>query len=64
MIAQAAGLKQWPKYFNALRSSCEQDWKEDGHAEPTYCRWIGHGPKVSQDHYVSPLDTEFAQATG
>jgi hypothetical protein len=59
-IARAAGLAVWKKFFIALRSSCEQDWKMAGVAEPTYCVWIGHGPEVSRNHYVSPTESEFA----
>ena len=62
-IARKAGLTVWPKFYNALRASCEQDWKTSGVAEPTYCTWIGHGAGVSRDHYVSPTDGEFAEVT-
>ena len=58
-IARRAGLTVWRKFYNSLRSSCEQDWKTAGVAEPTYCTWIGHGGDVSRKHYVSPTDTEF-----
>ncbi len=70
-IAKDAKLKPWPKMFQSMRSSCENDWKngkhtEDGEkvAEPTYCRWIGHSSKVSRAAYVSPQDSEFEQITG
>ena len=61
---KAAGLKPWSKPYQALRSSCENDWKEKGVAEPTYCCWIGHGAKVSRDHYVSPTENEFVSVSG
>ncbi len=58
-IARRSGLAVWPKFYNSLRSSCEQDWKTAGVAEPTYCTWIGHGGEVSRKHYVSPTEAEF-----
>ena len=62
-IALAAGMEPWPKFYNAMRSSCEQDWKLAGFAEPTYCTWIGHGADVSREHYVSPTAAEFDAVT-
>ena len=56
---EAAGLEPWPKPFQALRSSCENDWKQKQVAEATYCVWIGHSPTVSRKHYVSPSEAEF-----
>ena len=50
-------------FFQSMRSSCENDWKEQGFAEATYCAWIGHDPKVSRKHYVSPTEAEYAQVT-
>ncbi len=46
-----------------MRSSCENDWKEQGFAEATYCAWIGHDPKVSRKHYVAPTEAEYARVT-
>ena len=59
-IVRAAGLTPWPKLYQAMRSSCENDWKEAGVAEPTYCTWLGHSPTVSRKHYVAPTESEFA----
>jgi site-specific recombinase XerC len=55
-----AGLTRWPKIYQAMRSSCENDWKQAAVAEPTYCTWLGHSSQVSRKHYVSPTDAEFA----
>ncbi len=52
-IAEAAGLKPWPKLYQSLRSSCENDWKLRGIAEPTYSAWLGHSPKVSRERLSS-----------
>lgn len=59
-IVQGAGLKPWPKLYQAMRSSCENEWKQAGVAEATYCAWLGHSPTVSRKHYVSPTEAEFA----
>lgn len=58
-IVQAVGIKPWPKLYQAMRSSCENEWKQAGVAEPTYCAWLGHSPTVSRRHYVAPTEAEF-----
>jgi integrase len=60
---KAAGVEKWPKFFQALRSSLENDWKADGIAEPTYTTWLGHTASVSREHYVAPTDADFARVT-
>ncbi len=60
---KAAGLTPWPKHFQAMRSSCENDWKTSGIAEPTYTAWAGHSAIVSRKNYVAPLDTEYEVIT-
>ncbi|MCH8151337.1 MAG: hypothetical protein IH830_03075 [Planctomycetes bacterium] len=62
-LVRAAGLTPWPKLFQAMRSSCENDLKVAGIAEPTYASWMGHSPTVSRQHYVAPLESEFAAVT-
>lgn len=62
-IVRVAGLEPWPKLYQAMRSSCENDWKSAGYAEPTYCAWAGHSPTVSRKHYVAPTDAEFDAVT-
>jgi hypothetical protein len=62
-IARAAGLTPWPKFYQAMRSSCENEWKAEGVAEATYAAWLGHDPSVSRKHYVSPTEEEFARIT-
>ncbi len=63
-MAEAAKVRPWPKFFQAMRSSCENDWKVKKVAEPTYAAWLGHSVEVSRQHYVSPTDEEFAVVTG
>lgn len=58
--ARDAGMKPWPKLYQAMRSSAENDHKIRGVAESTYCEWQGHTPSVSRKHYVAATDQEFA----
>lgn len=58
--ARDAGMKPWPKLYQAMRSSCENDHKMRGIAEATYSCWQGHSPTVSRKHYTAPTDQEFA----
>ena len=62
-IVERAELKKWPKLFQTLRSSRENQWKSEGIAEATYSAWLGHSIQVSRKHYVQPLDGEFDQVT-
>lgn len=63
-IIRRGGLRPWPRVFQSMRSSCENDWKLAGVNEPTYCCWLGHSPTVSRRHYVSPTEAEFAAVSG
>ena len=60
IIVRNAELDPLPRLFQSLRSSCENDLKQQGIAEVTYARWLGHSPEVSRMHYTSPTDQEFA----
>jgi integrase len=57
---ERAGLQRWPKLFQSLRSSCENDWKVAGVPEATYAAWLGHSIEVSRSNYTAPTDDEFA----
>ena len=61
---QDAGMIPWPKAYNALRSSCEQDFKTTGVPEATYTKWVGHSVEVSRGHYTDPTPAEFEMITG
>jgi len=62
-IIKAAGLSLWPKIFQAMRSSAENDLKRQGIAEATYAVWMGHSPKVSRESYTAPMEEEFLSIT-
>jgi len=53
------GAIPWADFFQAMRRSRENDWKQRGVAEPTYAKWLGHSETVSRKHYVSPTESEF-----
>ena len=61
-FTRAAGLEPWPKFYQSMRVSRENDWKLAGFAEATYAKWLGHSVTVSRQHYVSPTESEFAAA--
>ena len=63
VYCKAAGVEKWPYFFQAMRTSCENDWKAAGIPEPTYTAWAGHSATVSRRHYVSPTEEEFARVT-
>ena len=63
-FTRAAGLEPWPKFYQSMRVSRENDWKLAGFAEATYAKWLGHSETVSRQHYVSPTDAEFSAAVG
>ena len=63
-LIRLAGLVPWKRTFQAMRVSCENEWKLAGLSEPTYAAWIGHSPEVSRRHYVSPTEAEFAAVSG
>ncbi len=48
-----------PETGLSMRSSYENEWKQRGVAEATYCAWLGHSPKVSREHYVAPTNDEY-----
>ncbi len=60
-FCKAAGVNPWAKPYQSLRSSCENDWKEQGIPEPTYLSWLGHSMEVSRRHYVTPIPSEFVK---
>ncbi len=63
-IADRAGIDPDGLTFQAMRQSCENDWKAQGVAEATYTAWLGHSAAVSRRHYAVPIDSEYKQVTG
>ena len=53
----------WPDFYQAMRTSCENQWKASGVAEATYTAWLGHDRSVSRKHYVAPTEAEYDAVT-
>jgi integrase len=60
-IIKRAGLKQWPKLFQNLRSTRETELA-DIYPEHVVTRWIGHTSAVARKHYLQVTDAHFEQA--
>jgi len=50
-IVRRAGFEPWPRLFQALRQSCDTEWKQ---TYPAYAvdAWLGHSGRVSEKHYL------------
>lgn len=58
-----AGLPRWPKTFQNLRSSCENDWVQQGIPAHVVASWIGHSVKVQEAYYLRVLPEYFERVT-
>ncbi len=58
-ILKKAGLEKYPKLFQNLRSSCENDWIRDGIPPHVVASWIGHSVKTQEAHYLRVLPEYF-----
>jgi integrase len=60
-IIKRAGLVQWPKMFQNLRSSRETELAQ---MFPLHVvtAWLGNTPRVAQEHYLQLRDSDFAKA--
>ena|GEM_PF-2787266 len=60
-IIWAAGLKEWPKLFQNLRSTRETELAE---IFPMHvvCKWIGNSQPVAAKHYLQVTDDHFDRA--
>ena len=61
-LARRAGVEEWARAFQTLRSSCEKEWAMHF---PQYAvsKWIGHSITVSGKHYANDVpDVLFERA--
>lgn len=58
-----AGVKQWPKPFQNLRSSRETELLGT-YAIHVVASWMGHSPNVALKHYAQVQQSDIAAATG
>ena len=62
-IIRKAGVKVWPKPFQNLRASRENELMQQYPAHHVLA-WIGHTAAVAQDHYLKVTDADFDRASG
>ena len=60
-IISRAGLEQWPKIFQNLRST-RQSELEDIFPSHVVCAWMGNSPAVAARHYLQVTDEHFDRA--
>lgn len=60
IIVKRAGLKQWPKTFQNLRSTRETELMAV-HPIDKVCEWIGNTPLIAMKHYKQQRDEDFIQ---
>lgn len=58
-ILADAGLERWPKLFQNLRSSCENDWIRDGIPPHVVADWLGHSVRTQEAYYLRILPEYF-----
>ena len=62
-IIEKAGVTVWPKVFQNLRASRENELMQVYPAHVVLA-WIGHTASVAQSHYLKVTDDDFERASG
>ena len=60
-VIERAHCQPWPRLFQNLRASCETDWAQTYPAH-VCAKWLGHSPRIAQDHYLMVRDHHFQDA--
>ena len=60
-ILRRAGLAQWPRLFQNLRSSRETELMQN-HPIHVVAAWLGNTPKIALGHYLQTLEADFDKA--
>jgi len=60
-IVRRAGLIQWPRLFQNLRSSRETELVQN-HPIHVVAAWLGNTPKIAIGHYLQTLEADFDKA--
>jgi len=60
-IIRRAGLTQWPRLFQNLRSSRETELMQN-HPIHVVAAWLGNTPKIAIGHYLQTLEADFEKA--
>jgi len=61
-IIEDAGITDWERPFQNLRSTRSTELARMGIEIQNYCRWLGHSPKVALDHYLQVQTRDFDRA--
>jgi len=61
-IIEAAGITDWERPFQNLRSTRSTELARMGIEIQNYCRWLGHAPKVALEHYLQVQTRDFDRA--
>ena len=56
-----AGLKPWPRLFQAMRASRETELAAE-HPIHVVTAWLGNKPRIAMKHYLQVTDTDFERA--
>lgn len=62
-IVKCAGLEMWPKPFQNLRVTRQNELRMQGFAEHVVCGWIGNTQEVAREHYLTATDEDYRRAT-
>ena len=62
-IIQKAGVSVWPKIFQNLRASRENELIQE-YPIHLVLAWIGHTAAVAQGHYLTATDADYRRAAG
>ncbi len=61
-ILTKAGVEQWPKLWQNLRSSRQTELEDDGFPSHVVCQWIGNSERVARDSYLQTTEHHFERA--
>ena len=61
-IIEKSGVKPWKILWHNLRASRQSELESEGHSTTAVCSWMGNSASVAKDHYLRPLDADFAKA--
>ena len=58
-IIEEAGVTDWKRTFQNLRSTRSTELAKRGIPIQNYCRWLGHSPRVALEHYLQVQARDF-----
>lgn len=61
-IMKRAGVKQWPKLFQNMRASRENELIDNGVRPDVAANWLGHTEQVQRSNYLQVNDHHFEEA--